>query len=412
MGCASSMYAGGKKRKIINEVAVFVPSLRVPVQSDLNKMLRGLVPKDLADRIGSIRNQIALVAEDTDGSAIKEVQEALEEYLPLLLGLTRKEYGLQDLVDFKWKSLEDARQEICLANSWFELLSVLHMMSMLTLTEANLKLIPGDSGPSGRVVPADCMRDSIDLLLIAAGYLDFCVREIHVRVTPDIKSRLPRDLDEGVLEAISNQALAQGTEIQLGLAVESQNATLSVKRRLACELLTYLGQAHYCLTGDNNDYKDRKKHICFIKWKYIEAKAAAYYYHGLILDKGNEPLSHVTALGCFLAAEEILAESKKACLSFCLADPVTRAPPPWGVMKHLNKKIPETVLKKSQIYGYLLNQEKDLQTLPELPEFELSLKPDYELPEIDSAWNSEKWDIPGQALKGYLNDSEDAIELE
>lgn len=34
----------------------------------------------------------------------------------------------------------------------------------------------------------------------------------------------------------------QGTEIQLGLAVESQKASLSVKRRLACEQLTYFSQ--------------------------------------------------------------------------------------------------------------------------------------------------------------------------
>lgn len=53
-------------------------------------------------------------------------------------------------------------------------------------------------------------------------------------------------------------------------------------------------------------------------------QAAAYYYHGLILDKGNEPSCHVSAVCCFLAAEEILSESKKACLTFCLAAPVTR----------------------------------------------------------------------------------------
>lgn len=53
-------------------------------------------------------------------------------------------------------------------------------------------------------------------------------------------------------------------------------------------------------------------------------QAAAYYYHGLILDKGNEPNSSIGAVSCFLAAEELLAESKKASLSFCLAAPVTR----------------------------------------------------------------------------------------
>lgn len=56
-------------------------------------------------------------------------------------------------------------------------------------------------------------------------------------------------------------------------------------------------------------------------------QAAAYYYHGLILDKGNEPSCHVSAVCCFLAAEEILAESKKACLTFSLAPPTTRLVP-------------------------------------------------------------------------------------
>lgn len=56
----------------------------------------------------------------------------------------------------------------------------------------------------------------------------------------------------------------------------------------------------------------------------LSVQAAAYYYHGLILDKGNEPSCHVSAVCCFLAAEELLSESKKACLTFCLAAPVTR----------------------------------------------------------------------------------------
>ena len=35
--------------------------------------------------------------------------------------------------------------------------------------------------------------------------------------------------------------------MQLGLAVESKNATLPVKRRLACEQLSYLGQVCICV---------------------------------------------------------------------------------------------------------------------------------------------------------------------
>ncbi|KAH0650276.1 hypothetical protein KY284_030188 [Solanum tuberosum] len=65
---------------------------------------------------------------------------------------------------------------------------------------------------------------------------------------------------------------APGTEIQLGLALESQNATLSVKRRLACEAVSYYAHTLCCLSGDNNFHGTAKKHLLFIKWKYLEAK--------------------------------------------------------------------------------------------------------------------------------------------
>ncbi|XP_052196581.1 uncharacterized protein LOC127803951 [Diospyros lotus] len=415
MGCTPSVSALARKKNSnkssnIPEIAIFVPSMRVPLQSDLQRPLRGLIPKHLADRIVSLRNRIVFIAEDTGGSAVTELQRAMEDYLPLLLGLTKIDHSFQPVLEFKWKILEDGRQEVCVANCWFEILCVIHMMAMLTLTEANSMLIPKHRlGSSERLVSADCdcMRDAVDLLLKASGYLEFCVRNVLVRLPHDIKQRFPEDLQEGVLEAVSIQALGQGTEIQLGLAAESQYATLPVKRRLACEQLSYYGQAHYCLSecGMGNGYGN--KHLLFIKWKYLEAKAAAYYYHGLIVDKGSEPSCHVSAVCCFLAAEELLSESKKACLSFCLAVPVTRAPPLWGVMKHLSKKIPEVASKKSQVHGHLLDQEKGLQVLPDLPEFQLSLRPDdYQLPEMDSAWGGEEWEIPTQPLKDHLKDWE------
>ncbi|XP_042969327.1 BRO1 domain-containing protein BROX homolog isoform X1 [Carya illinoinensis] len=419
MGCTSSMYAVGRKKKklIVPEVVVFVPSMPIPVQSDLQRPLRGLIPKDLADRLSCIRNQIVLVAEDTGGSAITELRRALEEYLSILIGLVKKEYGLEGLIEFKWKNLVDGRHEMCASNSWYELLSVIRLMAMLTLSEADSILIPKDLSGSGiRVVSSDCKRDAVDLLLKAAGYLEFCVRDVLVRIPPDIRKRFPKDLHDGVLEAISIQALGQGTEIQLGLAVECQKATLSVKRRLACEQLSYFSQAYQCLSGCDMDADNGygKKHLWFIKWKFLGAKqAAAYYYHGLILDKGNEPSGHVTAVCCFLAAEQLLSESKKACLNFCLAAPVTRAPPLWGAMKHLHQKIPEVASRKSQMYGYLLEQENALQVLPDLPDFQLSLRPDdYQLPQIDPAWDGEKWEVQGQPLKDHLKDSEDEIETE
>ncbi|KAJ4908406.1 Endosomal targeting BRO1-like domain-containing protein [Raphanus sativus] len=428
MGCATSAYAvvGRKnKKRNIQESVVFVLQLRVPVQSDLQRHLKGAAPKTTIDRLSCLRNQIQLVAEDTGGSAISELRTALEEYLSLLTCLIKKKNdGMEGCVEFKWKTLGDGRRaELCFTNLWMEMLTVIHMMAALALTEANSLMIPkacSDSSNSVRVVSSDCRRDAVDLLLKASGYLEFCIREIVTRFPPDIKSKLPDDMQESVLQTLSIQALGQGTEIQLGLAVDSQKATLSVKRRLACEQVIYFSQAYQCLSGcEIVSHGCAKKLLRFIYWKFLEAKAAAYYYHGLVTDKGNEPACHVSAVCCFLAAAELLAESKKACFSFCLAPPVTRAPPMWGVMKHLSQKIPEVAFRKSQTYGYLLEEEeKAMQCLPELPDFQLSLRPEeFELPEVEAAGSSEEGNqthLLSEHLEDYSDnhDEDDDDELD
>ncbi|KAJ0603286.1 putative BRO1 domain-containing protein BROX [Helianthus annuus] len=167
-------------------------------------------------------------------------------------------------------------KDISVADSWFELPSVVHMMAMMTLMEAKSKLIPDQTVPSETVESTDDIGSAVDLLVKAAGYLQFCLREILVQIPPYMKMKLPVDLQENVLEATYIQALGQGTEMQLASSVGCKNATLSVKRRLACEQLSYFSQA----------------------------------------------------------------------------------PTAWGAMKHLNKKIPETAAKKSQMYAYLLEEEK------------------------------------------------------
>lgn len=67
MGCTYSSYGFGRNKSSsrINEVVVFVPSIRIPVQSDLQRGLREIVPQDLVATLSSLRNQIILVAEDT-----------------------------------------------------------------------------------------------------------------------------------------------------------------------------------------------------------------------------------------------------------------------------------------------------------------------------------------------------------
>ncbi|KAI4366946.1 hypothetical protein MLD38_022743 [Melastoma candidum] len=56
-----------------------------------------------------------------------------------------------------------------------------------------------------------------------------------------------------------------------------------------------------------------------------------------------------------------------------------RISPLWGAMKYLYRKIPEVASRKSQMYGYLLEKDKGLHMLPNLPEFPLSLSPEESL---------------------------------
>ncbi|CAM8940940.1 unnamed protein product [Rhodiola kirilowii] len=61
-------------------------------------------------------------------------------------------------------------------------------MAMLTLTEANLLLIPkGQTSLQDRVVSADSKREAVDLLPKASGYLKFCIEDILVHIPADIR---------------------------------------------------------------------------------------------------------------------------------------------------------------------------------------------------------------------------------
>lgn len=54
-------------------------------------------------------------------------------------------------------------------------------------------------------------------------------------------------------------------------------------------------------------------------------QAAAYYFHGLILDEGNTEKSHGMAAAALQASEEFLKESKKACAAFNAVPPTSRS---------------------------------------------------------------------------------------
>ncbi|KAL5982991.1 hypothetical protein ACLOJK_017071 [Asimina triloba] len=378
MGCLISTPKDGVgNRRIpghVGEVAVFVPGLRIPKPVDFSQQVGDQLPRSLVERISALRTRIVVMAGQEapvarksrrktatrhGGSTSSDLQQALEDYLPVLLGFVKDGSELKNVVQFVWINQEDDAEETTISNAWYEVLSVLHLMAILSLSQANLLLLPKTSADGYQPkVSEESRRNSVDIFLKAAGYLDCAVKHVIPQIPPDIRRILPVDLSEGVLQALCQQALGEAVDIQLGIAIDSAKATLAVKRRLACEMVKYWNQA------------------------------AAYYYHGLILDEGNTEKSHGMAVASLQAAEEFFRESKKACEAFHIAPPTSRNPPLWGTMKYLSEKIPKDTNSKVRINRDLYSQEKITETAPPLPDFVLALKPDdYQLPGLDHSWN-------------------------
>ncbi|XP_075479582.1 uncharacterized protein LOC142520488 isoform X1 [Primulina tabacum] len=410
MGCLVSTPndTGGNRRRPSNigEVSVFVPGLRIPKPVDFSQSLGDHISKSLVERLSALRTRIVVMAAHEaptitrtrrksatqHGSAVSDLLQALEDYLPVLLGLVKNGSPLQHKLQFVWVNQEDEAEETEMFSAWYEILSVLHLMAMLSLTQANLLLLPRTSIDGYQPkLSEENRRSSVDVFLKAAGYLDCAVRHVLPQVPNELRRNLPVDLAEGVLRALCLQALGQCVDIQLGLAIDSAKATLAVKRRLACEMVKYWQQAQDNIMNLPLANGWGEKHSLFVKWKHIEAKAAAYYYHGLILDEGNTEKSHGMAVAALQAADEYLKESKKAGEAFNASVPVSRNTPLWGTMKYLSEKIPKDTSSKVRINKDLYTSEKIMETAPTLPDFALALKPDeYQLPLVDACWNDEE----------------------
>lgn len=418
MGCfvSTAKDTGGNRRRPgnIGEVTVFVPGLRIPKPVDISQSLGNHLSKSLVELLSALRTRIVVMAGQEGptitrtrrrsstqhgGSVLGDLIQALNDYLPVLLGLVKDGSLLQHKVQFIWVNQEDDAEETTMSSAWYEVLSVLHLMAALSFLQANLLLLPRMSSDGYQPkVSEESRRSSIDIFLKAAGYLDCAVRHILPQLPPELRRDLPVDLAEGVLRALCLQALGQSVDIQLGLAIDSTKATLAVKRRLACEMVKYWQQAQDNITNLPLTNGWGEKHKLFVKWKYIEARAAAYYYHGLILDEGNTEKSHGMAVAALKAADEYLKESKKICEAFNKAPPLSRNPPLWGTMKYLSEKIPKDTSSKVRINRDLYSHEKIMETAPTLPDFALALKPDeFQLPVVDATWHNEKRD------KGQVN---------
>ncbi|QCE07723.1 uncharacterized protein LOC114190388 [Vigna unguiculata] len=410
MGCfvSTPKDSSGNRRRpgSIGEVSVYVPGLRIPKPVDFAQSLGDYLSKNIVERLSALRTRIVVMAGQEGptitrtkrksatqhgGSTLADLQQALEDYLPVLLGLVENGSHLQYKIQFAWVNQEDDAEETAMSNAWYEVLSVLHLMATLSLSQANLLLLPRMSTDGHQPkVSEESRRASVDIFLKAAGYLDCAVRHVFPQLPAELRRNLPVDLAEGVLRALCLQALGQGVDIQLGMAIDSTKATLAVKRRLACEMVKYWQQAQDNIMNLPLANGWGEKHRLFVKWKYVEAKAAAYYYHGLILDEGNTEKSHGMAVAALQAADEYFKESKKLCETFHAAPPLSRNPPLWGTMKYLFEKIPKDTSSKVRVNRDLYTYERIMETAPTLPDFALALKPDeYQLPQVDSSWRTE-----------------------
>lgn len=409
MGCMLSTLNDSREKRRrsrnVGEIVVFVPGLRTPKAMDFSGQLGDGLSRSLVERLSALRTRIVVMASEEGlvpaksrrvatrhgGSAMADLQQALEDYLPVLLGLAQNAHQLQHKLQFVWINQEDDTEETAMSNCWYEVLSVLHLMAMLSLLQANLLLLPKTPADGYQsTVSEESRRASIDIFLKAAGYLDFAIQHVLPQFPPELRKDLPLDLAEGVLRALCLQALSQGVDIQLGMAIDSVKATTAVKRRLACEMVTYWHQAQQTITNFPLANEWGEKHKLFVTWKYIESKVAAYYYHGLILEEGNSERSHAMAATALQAADEFLRESKKACEAFNEAPPLSRNPPVWGTIKYLLEKFPKDASSKVKEKQDPYSHERIMQMAPALPEFALSLKPDeYRFPPVDPSWNNE-----------------------
>nr|POE69598.1 hypothetical protein CFP56_14404 [Quercus suber] len=93
----------------IGDVPVYVPGFRIPKPVDFSHSLGYHLSKNLVKRLSALR---------TRGSTLADLQQALVDYLPVLLGLVKDGNHLQYKVQFVWVNQEDDAEETGMSNAW------------------------------------------------------------------------------------------------------------------------------------------------------------------------------------------------------------------------------------------------------------------------------------------------------
>uniref|UniRef100_A0A453CGN2 Uncharacterized protein n=1 Tax=Aegilops tauschii subsp. strangulata TaxID=200361 RepID=A0A453CGN2_AEGTS len=115
-----------RKQGSVGDVVVFVPGLRAPMGVDLSQALAGRLDKSAVERLSALRARVVDMAMQESAVALKprrktaarhgsstaNLLQALEDYLPVLLGLVKEGSELRHSVQFVWTNQED-KAEVC-----------------------------------------------------------------------------------------------------------------------------------------------------------------------------------------------------------------------------------------------------------------------------------------------------------
>eukprot|EP01018_Ginkgo_biloba_P033939 Gb_40897 [translate_table: standard] len=221
MGCilTTSKDDKGRKKKQgqIEEIVVFVPGFRIPKSIDFGRLLHGYLSASMVEQLSALRTRIVVMAAEECQSAVKakktatqhggstfsDLQQALEDYLPSLLGLTTKGNCTGKFL---------VRGVICAAHDGY---AVFIRSEFIADFKSFCRALPtkGDRRhlmfATKRCAMAGNRKAAIDIFLKAAGFLECGVQYVLPQIPQEVKSKLPADLEEAVLQAFSGQALGQ-----------------------------------------------------------------------------------------------------------------------------------------------------------------------------------------------------------
>ncbi|GAQ78079.1 Endosomal targeting BRO1-like domain-containing protein [Klebsormidium nitens] len=384
MGCAA-----GKTSAVDDKEPgpqVFSPGLRHP-SSDANFRveLSGKASDPLVETLSTLRTRVgATLNGATKPPSGPSLQPVLEEYIPVLLGLTKLE-SLDTAVNLGWTNhlARDSATE--LRSAKYELVSILQVMAVAFVEDAGRALqTQGD-----KEVGLAEMKAAFAALLKAAGILQQSIgsvlpneMDVHAR------TNLPADVTPGALKALFRQCLAQAAELQLQLDRSKEDVPPATRRDVACEAVVHWGEARESMATVSTGGPLFEKWLAYVKWRQTLAKAVAYHQEGLILDEKEDKGTHGKAVKALKTAEELLKESEAFLKEFSEKQPATMPVTASPLIKDLRERLPKDSGKIGR-FNTNVYYEKEPDDPPELPKPSFTIKPEpYTLPEIDRAWGS------------------------